>query len=404
MAAPDYAGNFLRNGALRSRDSPRGKRQRVAPPLYTPSGGGASVVAIRLCFPEPETVDDTLARRGESIPHCLGRSTHPRAVELRRFLNRNVDRLPRDARASFCKLLKTRWDSALFELIVARTLQLLGASLSFERPNAEGRRPDFIAQFEELSVVVEAIAPEFDQQMTLQEEKHAQLLDIIESRVPEGWTVLLGALPDFGFSESKTDLKKALDAASNQPPPRNAQDCRPFRFDLPQGTLKFTLVPGRFGSRAIGGGPVYVGWSDAKERIRHALDKKRSQVRAQSQPVLLAILASGISAGFDDFDDVLFGHHVTELGPDLQTRATRFDASGSFARGSGPPTYSGVLAFTELTPFGCQGPVLYVHPRSTATLPKELGVLARRSLDADGIKISPSTEPHLLDDLGWAKL
>lgn len=357
-----------------------------------------------LCFPEPDAIDNTPARRGESVPLCLARSTHPRAVAVRRFVNRNIDCLPRDARASFCKVLKTRWDSALFELIIARTLQLLGATLRLEEPNLEERRPDFIARFEGLSVVVEAIAPEFDQQMTLQQKKHAQLLDIIESRVPEGWTVLLGALPDFEFSEPKADLKKALDGISNQLPPRDSEDCRPFRFDLPQGTLRFTLAPGRFGSRAIGGGPVYVGWSDAKERIRHALAKKRSQVRAQSQPVLLAILASGISAGFDDFDDVLFGHPVTELGPNLQTSTTRFDASGLFARGTGPPTYSGVLAFAELTPFGCQGPVLYVHPRLTAKLPKELGVLARRSLDTDGIKVSRSIEPHLLDDLGWAKL
>lgn len=361
-------------------------------------------MTTQLCFPEPEAIDGAPARRGEPVPDCLERSTHPRAVEVRRFLNRNVDCLPEEARASFCRALKTRWDSALFELIVARTLQLLGASLRFEEPNVEGRRPDFIARFDALAIVVEAIAPEFDREMTLQEAKHAPLLEIIEAHVPEGWTIFLEALPGFEFSEPKTSLKKALAAISNPPPPRDAEDRRPFRFDLPQGTLKFTLVPRRFGSSAIGGGPVYVGRTDAKARIRHALDKKRSQVRAQSQPVLLAILASGISVGLDDFDDVLFGHPVAALGLDLQTYATRFDASGSFARGNGPPTYSGVLAFTGLTPFRCHGPVLYVHPGSAATLPKELGVLARRSLDADGIKISPSTEPHLLDDLGWAKL
>lgn len=358
----------------------------------------------QVCLPEPEAIDSTPRRRGESVPNYLDRSTHQRAVEVRRFVNRNIDCLPEEARASFCRLLRTRWDSAFFELVVARTLQLLGASLRFEEPNVEGRRPDFIARFGALAIAVEAVAPEFDRERTLQEAKHAPLLAIIEARVPQGWTILLEALPGFGFSEPKTSLKKALAAISELPRPRDTEDYQRFRFDLPQGTLKFTLVPGRFGSSAIGGGPVYVGWSDAKERIRHALDKKRSQVRAQSQPVLLAILASGINAGFSDFDDVLFGHPIAELGLDLQVCATRFDSSGLFARRTGPPIYSGVLAFTGLTPFGCQGPVLYVHPGSAAILPKELGVLARRSLDAGGIKTSPSTDLHLLDVLGWARL
>ena len=361
-------------------------------------------MADRVCFPEPEVVDNMWASRGESVPQYLQRSTHPRAAQIRRFLNRNIACLPKDARASFCLELKRRWDSALFALVVARTLQLLGASLRFEQPNAEGRRPDFTARLKELSVVVEATAPKFDQDMALQEKKHGPLLSIIESRVPKGWSVLLESLPGFEFSEPKTSLKQALDEISNQPPPQDAEDRRRFRLDLPQGPLKFTLVPGRYGSRAIGGGPVYVRWSDAKQRIRHALDKKRSQVRAQNQPVLLAILASGITAGFDDFDNVLFGHLVTELSLDLQTRTTRFEASGLFAKGTGSSTYSGVLAFTNLTPFGCHGPVLYMHPRSVGPFPEEFEVLERRNLSADGIEILPTTEPHLLEDLGWARL
>lgn len=355
------------------------------------------------CFPEPEAMDNAPGHDGESVPEWLQRSTHPRAADLRRFLNRNIACLPEDARVSFCSALKKKpvWESALFELVVARTLQQLGGSLRYEQPNAEGRHPDFTARFGERSVVVEAIAPEFDQEMALRRKKHEQVLQIIESRLPEGWTVLLESVPDFEFSEPKTNLKKALDAISDQTPAESAEDRRPFRFDLPQGALKFTLVPGRFG-RAIGMGPVYVSSSDAKQRIRHALDKKRSQVRAESRPALLAILGSG-SAGFDDFDEVLFGHPVIQLGPDPHAPERYFKASGAFARGSGSPTYSGILAFTELGPLGCHGPVLYVHPRSAAALPEEFAVLERRSLGADGIEISPATDPRLLEDLSWAR-
>ena len=313
--------------------------------------------------------------------------------------------MPEEARSSICHDLNNKKDfnGPLFELVVARTLQLLGGSIRFEQQNPEGRHPDFTAQFGELTVIVEATAPKFDQGIALREKKHGRLLSIIKSRVPEGWSVLLESLPDFGFSESKTSLKEALYTIAHQLPPENAEDQLRFRFNLPQGPFKFTLIPGKCSSRAISCGPVYVDSSDAKQRIRHALYKKRSQVRAESHPVLLAILGSG-SAGFDDFDEALFGHFVNEFDSEQQTRVTRFSASGMFAKGSGLPTYSGILAFTDLTPLGCQGPVLYVHPRSVGPLPEEFEVLERRTLGVDGIDVLPTTEPHLLDDLGWARL
>jgi len=361
-------------------------------------------MADRIWFPEPEEVDNTWSSRDESVSQYLERSTHPRAIQVRSFLNRNISCLPDYARSSICHdLNKKDFDSALFELVVARTLQLLGGSLDFEQQNAEGRHPDFTAQFRELTIVVEATAPKFDQNMALQKKEDNLLLGIIESRVPKGWSVLLESLPDFDSAESKTSLKRALDKISNKPPPQNAEDQLRFRFDLPQGPLKFTLIPGKYGSRAIGCSPVYVDSSDAKQRIRHALKNKRSQVRSEGDPVLLAILGSG-SADFDDFDEVLFGHFANEFDSEQQTRATHFSASGMFAKGSGLPTYSGILAFTDLTPLGCQGPVLYVHPRSVDPFPAEFEILERRNLTIDGIEILPRTEPHLLEDLGWARL
>jgi len=312
--------------------------------------------------------------------------------------------MPKDDRSSICHdLNKKDFDSSLFELVVARTLQLLGGSIRIEQPNAEGRHPDFTAQFGELTVIVEATAPEFDQGIALREKEHGPLLRIIKSRVPEGWSVLLETLPNFGASESKTSLKQALDKISNQPPPQNAEDQLRFRFTLSQGPLKFTLIPGKYGIRAIGCSPVYVDSSDAKQRIRHALDKKRSQVRSEGDPVFLAILGSG-STDFDDFDEVLFGHFVNEFDSEQQTRVTRFAMSGMFAKGSGLPTYSGILAFTDLMPVGCQGPVLYVHPRSVGPMPEEFETLERRNLGIDGIEISPTTAPHLLENLGWVRL
>jgi len=71
---------------------------------------------------------------------------------------------------------------------------------------------------------------------------------------------------------------------------------------------------------------------------------------------------------------------------------------------AGSPTYSGVWAFTSLTPFGCKGPVLYIHPRSIAAFPQQFEVLERRILGDSCVEIVPSTVPNLLEELYWAQL
>jgi hypothetical protein len=58
--------------------------------------------------------------------------------------------------------LRHKWHSTFFELIVARLLQELGASLVSEGSNREGRRPDFTAQFSDGAIIVEAKAPVFN--------------------------------------------------------------------------------------------------------------------------------------------------------------------------------------------------------------------------------------------------
>ena len=355
-------------------------------------------------FPEPEAIDKTGKSPEESTSQWLGRCTRPLAVEIRRFLNQNIACLPEDVRASFCHALKTRWLSALFELVVARTLQLLGGSLTVEQINIEGRRPDFRARFGKQPVVVEATAPKFDQKTEHEEKNHVQLRKIIESRIPEGWSVILQSLPNFGPSESKASLKKALDKIASYPPPQHDREQHHIRSKLSRGVFEFILIPRNQDSNVIAGGPVYVSFSDSKQRILQALKKKRRQVRAQDEPVLLAVLASGIVSGFGDFDEVLFGHPVTQLGRDLEPLATHFEAAGLFAKGSGLPTYSGVLAFTSLTPFSCKGPVLYIHPRSSIPLPEQFEVLERRTLRTQGIEIVPATKLNLLEELAWAKL
>jgi hypothetical protein len=83
-------------------------------------------------FPEPSAVDDSWRQRREEISDWLSRSTLPRAKGIRRFLNENISQLPAQARSNLFNALHHRFKSAFFELIVARTLQILGATIAVE--------------------------------------------------------------------------------------------------------------------------------------------------------------------------------------------------------------------------------------------------------------------------------
>ena len=76
-------------------------------------------------FPEPPQADDSWGRRGEALTSWAERSTLPRAMAIRRFLNESLSALPNEHQADLYKALHNRWPSAFFELIVARTLQVL---------------------------------------------------------------------------------------------------------------------------------------------------------------------------------------------------------------------------------------------------------------------------------------
>lgn len=149
-------------------------------------------------FPEPFTDDPTYARRGESTTDWLHRSTVYRARESRRFMNENVNALPAAWRPILVRDLETRWNSAFFELIVARTLQILGASLVIEPEGLSSTRIDFQATFPDGTVNVEAVAPVFDGSLGQALRDQATLLELIEAAAPPDRGVIVVELPAIG--------------------------------------------------------------------------------------------------------------------------------------------------------------------------------------------------------------
>ncbi len=347
-------------------------------------------------FPEPACADDTAANRGEPTTDWLGRSTHPRAIAARRFLNENLRALPQEHRAALYRALHDRWDSAFFELIVGRTLQVLGAAIEVEPGGASDIRMDFAARFSDGAVAMEAVSPIFGSEVGETAKRRNPLLDIVESESPPDVWVMVSSLPDVGPQDSKKPfraaLRRLLAGAGNV-------DSAPVGVseELTGGTLRLTLVkkgPGVPPGRSVGIEPALTAWDDTERRVRRAVSSKRRQGREADVPALVAVHATGIASSYEEVDMALFGRDVVTVDRGGRLIGTRFEADGAFAGGGGEPTWAGALVFLNVGFMGGPDPVLYLHPRFGGRLPGALLALEKRSYDAraGGIVVdSPST-------------
>lgn len=363
---------------------------------------------FRIWFSEPSTEDGTWANRGEQTVDWLARSTLPRARAIRRFLNENISLLPEESQAKLVVDLRHRYKSAFFELIVARTLQILGASITVEAKQSDNKHPDFIAQFSDGPVVVEAASPNFNSEAGEEAKDRNPLTDIIESLVPEGWSVQVWELPKIGPSGSKKAFRKAVANMLSIPPPSDDTSELDLTEELPDGTIDLHLVPKRPNWPRIATEAPFAVFDDSKELIRRVVRRKRRQVRQAGAPVLLAIEGSWLSASLESFDLALYGHCCEVFNIRMEREAPRFIADGLFTTVSDkPPTYAGVLAFPEVGFRSVTGPTLYHHPRFYGHLPDALSMLEQRwyehDLGVNSIKTRPTSSANLLEPLGFVK-
>jgi hypothetical protein len=353
-------------------------------------------------LPEPPTVDATPAVRGEHTLDWLARSTNPKAVACRRFLNDNFRALREDHRSNFQQALRVRWRTGIFELIVARTLQVMGATIDIETATESGRSPDFRATFEDGVIIVEATAPVIDGAVGNVMKARSPLIEYIESVAPGGWVANVLSLPSIGPSASQKEFKRAVKEMLASFSPRGDAEPQHLSRDLPSGTIEMWLHP-KPDARGVGIEPPISVIGNTEPRIRRAIDRKRSQVRGADVPVVLAINASGITSSPEDFDHALFGRSTLVLDEHRQVAGTKFLADGEFAKArAGAPTYAAVLAFDNVELWGIPDPILYRHPRFFGRLPQTLRDLEQRSLDAKGtgIEVSPSRKPGMLGFFG----
>lgn len=355
-------------------------------------------------FEEPTEEDDTIAHRGESPFEWLNRSTWARARETRRFLNHNLFALPLDAQEPIYLGLKHRWHTAFFELVVGRIVQELGAQVEMEATNSDGHRPDFVARFPDVNVIIEATVPAINPEAGDVLKRRNPLLDLIEARIPEGWQLGVWQLPDIPLSNSRREfirtVEKMLDV---RPPDESAQDLV-LTADISTGRIQLHLWPAHAQSERLQVEPAFTVWDNTEARIRRAVSVKKRQVRNSEMPVLLAIQAAGIASNFDGFDCALFGRSYEAYDVHRRFAGVGFTPDGAFNNNrSEAPTYAGVLAFTEVGFRAFPPPRLYRHPRFQGTLPKSLSALEQCWFDiaAGEIRRRPALETEYLERLSF---
>jgi len=183
----------------------------------------------------------------------LRRSTLPVARRLRRFINGNIAKLPTDARAGICRGINSpRFHQANLELIVGRTLQELGAiGLEYEQLQQNGKRPDFLATFEDGSVFVDATHPAWNAELERRHRADQRLLDVIEAVIPPGWSFAAHRLPRIGLSSPIGAFRRAVVASFASLPVPSGPDQIQVRSSDPALRFKLELwAPRRSTERA----------------------------------------------------------------------------------------------------------------------------------------------------------
>jgi hypothetical protein len=247
-------------------------------------------------LPDPHKPDESYADRGEHTLAWLARCTNQKAIECRRFLNENLSLLPKNIQDYIRSKAYPQWKSTFFELIVARVLQELGATIEIEQTNSEGRRPDFIARFADETIIVEAVSPVFNSDAGETLKNRNPLFKIIESNFPQGWRIGVWKLPKIGPNDSKKEFEGTVKRMLSISLPNEGTGAIELSDKISTGVIRLRLWPGETESRRLMWEPPITMFDNSEERIRYVVKRKRSQVRGSSKPVLLAIEASGISS------------------------------------------------------------------------------------------------------------
>jgi hypothetical protein len=316
---------------------------------------------------EPVESDPSFAKDDEDFFVWLTKSTNQRAINYRKYLNSNINKLPKDIRKKIEVHLKAQLHNAHFELVLARLFQILDFAYVYEEELSNGRKPDFLISSEIGDVIVEAISPVFNNELSETYLKHIPLIKIIRSEVPEDWIACIHSLPNIGANDSKRYFKKIIkDAFANfmENPTNDYSIIESFQ----KGKLEINLIHKPNRKNEIGILPVIAYVENSESRILHAINEKREQLRNLPHHNIIAIQGSFTGTDMEDYDKVLFGYCISRINHKFEEVESKFDPCGVFVSDNPEPTFSGLLAFEEIKFSGIKPPILYLHQRADKRL------------------------------------
>lgn len=357
----------------------------------------------RIWFPEPDVDDDSFARKDEGWFKWVSRATSDKGKACRAFLNTQISKIPANWQAKLYHDLRSReWDTVLFELIVGRTMQILGASIEVEIPVAgTNKRPDFLARFPDGIITIEATVPSINDTMNQQLTWNEELIEIIETLMPPDWSARVWRLPELGPNDSKQQFKKTItETVAGLVPAHVTDDSIEIHVDFGDiGELSLTLLPQRNEKRAVTVRGVVSGVDNTEQRIQAVIKRKKKQVKKTGTPVILAVRTDAFG-DLEDYDRALFGSTYERVDVTGRTVATGFTSDGLFIkRRREAPTYAGLLAYTAAAIPRVHDPVLYIHQGFKGSLPDALKNFEVRTLKAAGIHLKAARMTKILAEL-----
>lgn len=351
-------------------------------------------------FKEPK-VEDISVVRDETYMNWLVRNTSPKAKYSRAILNKNISKIPNEWIDKLLKDLKNRWSSAFFELIVARVIQVLGASVTVEEEQA-GRNPDFIADFQNYELTIEATSTVTDSDFREFTKRNEGLIRIIEEATPENWSFIVNDLPKIGYSDSKKEFRSAISElmTSLSESKVNEGDFIKLERDLSSGKISLDLFYKTCKVKRLTGA-MYGETYTFTDRIAKSMNDKRKRKQAKNSafPVILAINLDGMKGSYEDFDVSLFGHSWENI----SYNTIGFNADGIFTTRidkTRKPMYAGVLAFFNVGLWGwSEEPILYLNPSFDEKLPDDLLKLRVRHYDIEKNNIFDKPKNYSFDEI-----
>lgn len=326
---------------------------------------------MMIWFSEPTREDPNWRRNDQTYFDWVSTSTLPRAKAARDFLNYNISCLPRDAQPKLYLMLKSQWQSTFFEIVVGRTLQGLGAKVTYEQEILSGRTPDYHAEFKDQTIVVEAVSPQINQKEIKQQAISVERLEgFIQENTPQGYSVSIQTLPGLTGSAPLGLHKAILTKLLNQEI-QHESAIQVLSKETDLGLFELTLI------RREPGWPVIIArfgatyFCKAVMTIQEVLKKKKKQVQGSNHLRILAIHGDSQCTKFE-VDQALFGQKVEHACGKVE-----FIADGKFSASN---SFDGVLFFEQIG-FSCPNePILYKHPQSIRPSPQELEIVRQRTL------------------------